>query len=90
MELKSEIVLIYIIAINLLTFGIFGWDKRLAQNRRWRIRERTLLLLSLLGGAAGGLISMHILRHKTRHLVFRWGLPLMAAAQGLWLFHFLR
>jgi len=88
MEFTTEIVLTYIIAINLLTFGLFSWDKWLAQHRRWRIRERSLLLLSLLGGAVGGIISMHFLRHKTRHLIFRWGLPLMAIAQGLLLFHF--
>gem|GEM_PF-770103 len=87
-EFKSGIVLFYLIAINAFTFVLFGRDKWLAQNHRWRIRERNLLLVSLLGGAVGGLISMHVLRHKTRRILFRWGLPLMVFVQGFALFHF--
>ena len=64
MEFKSGIVLFYLIAINAFTFVLFGRDKWLAQNNRWRIRERNLLLVSLLGGAVGGLISMHVLPTK--------------------------
>ena len=52
-EFKSGIVLFYLIAINAFTFVLFGRDKWLAQNHRWRIRERNLLLVSLLGGAVG-------------------------------------
>ncbi|NLW43948.1 MAG: DUF1294 domain-containing protein [Syntrophomonadaceae bacterium] len=89
MKFNSEILIIYIAAINALAFALFAQDKRLAQNRRWRIRERSLLLVALLGGATGGLIGMHVFRHKTRHLLFRWGLPLMVIAQGLCLFHLL-
>lgn len=76
-DFDLKFVLLYIILINLVTFFLYAWDKWLAQNHRRRIRERNLLLVSLLGGAMGGLISMHIFHHKTRHFKFKWGLPLM-------------
>lgn len=89
-EIDFGIVLFYLSMINLLTFCLFAWDKWLAKNHRRRIRERTLLLISLLGGALGGLISMHLFRHKTLHFQFKWGLPLMLLLQGSLLLYLLR
>lgn len=86
-DFDFKFALFYLILINLVTFFLYAWDKRLAQNHRRRIRERNLLLLSLLGGAMGGLTSMHIFHHKTRHLKFKWGLPLMLLLQVSLLFY---
>ena len=52
-------------------------DKRRARNRRDRVPERTLFLLAAIGGALGVLIAMYRKRHKTRHLSFRVGIPLL-------------
>ena len=58
-----------------------GWDKRCARKGRWRVPERTLWLVSAVGGAAGMLAGMGLFRHKTRHAAFVWGVPAILAAQ---------
>lgn len=86
----SSIVLFYLAGVNLVTFAAFGIDKWKAVRHRWRIPEATLLGLSLIGGALGGLAGMRLFRHKTRKARFFVGVPVMLAAQlGLgaaWLF----
>ena len=61
---------IYILVLSFITFIIYGADKARAQRGLWRIAERTLLTLSLLGGALGGLAAMYLFRHKTKHWYF--------------------
>ena len=68
---------IYLIAINLITFIVFGIDKRAAIKKRSRIRVVTLLLLSFIGGSLGGLLAMYLFRHKTKKLLFTILVPLM-------------
>ena len=60
----------YLIAINILTFFVYGSDKLLAKANAWRVRERTLLILALLGGSVGALLAMRIFRHKTKKPLF--------------------
>ena len=67
--------------MSLVLFGLMGVDKRRARKGRWRVRERTLFLLALLGGACGGTLGMFLFHHKTRHWTFRLIFPLLAAAQ---------
>ncbi len=71
----------YLFLINIVTFLAFASDKRRAARRRWRIPEKTLLGLSLIGGAAGGIIAMYCFRHKIRKLAFAYGLPVMLLCQ---------
>lgn len=61
--------------ISLITFLFYGRDKRLARRHEWRVPEKTLLGLGLLGGAAGALLGMQVFRHKTKHWYF-WVLNL--------------
>ena len=68
---------IYLIAVNLITFVTFGVDKLAAVKGRRRIRERTLLTLSFIGGSVGGLTAMYIFWHKVRKLKFTLAVPLM-------------
>ena len=56
----------FLLLLSLVTFCVYGIDKRKAKKGAWRTPERTLLLLSLLGGAYGGFAAMQIFRHKTR------------------------
>lgn len=58
-------------------------DKRKAKKNRWRIRESTLLLVAALGGSIGSLTGMYLFRHKTLHLKFTLGIPLILAGQCL-------
>lgn len=71
----------YLFLVNIVTFLAFASDKRRAARRRWRIPEKTLLGLSLIGGAAGGIIAMYWFRHKIRKPAFAYGLPLMLLLQ---------
>ena len=71
----------YLFFINIVTFWAFASDKRRAVRRRWRIPEKTLLGLSLIGGAAGGIIAMYCFRHKIRKPAFAYGLPVMLLFQ---------
>ena len=71
----------YLLLINMVTFLAFAIDKRRAVKRKWRIPEKTLLGLSLIGGSVGGLIAMYCFRHKIRKPAFAYGLPIMLLAQ---------
>ncbi len=71
-----EIVLIYLLVINLITCIVYGVDKLKSIAGRWRTPEKTLLSLAFAGGSLGALAGMMIFRHKTRHLRFRILVPL--------------
>lgn len=73
---------VWLVVINVATFAVCGADKSRAKKGRWRIPEKTLLLLPLLGGSVGGLLGMAVFHHKTRHWYFRLGLPLMLLLQA--------
>ena len=71
----------YLAAVNLVTFTVYGVDKTKARRGAWRVPEKTLFLLPLLGGSVGALLGMLVFRHKTKHWYFVWGLPLILLAQ---------
>lgn len=77
----SRYLLWYLAAVNLVTLALYGIDKAKARRGKWRIPEKTLLLLPLLGGSVGALAGMHLFRHKTKHWYFRWGIPAMLLLQ---------
>ena len=68
-------VIIYIIAINIITFFAMFIDKKKAQHGSYRISEKTLFTLVLLGGGIGGIAGMYIFRHKTQKTKFVVGFP---------------
>ena len=81
---------VWLIAINLVTFAVYGADKRRARRGAWRVPEKTLFLLPLLGGSVGALLGMRVFRHKTKHWYFVWGIPLILLAQAalaVWLLY---
>ena len=71
----------YLAAVNLVTFTVYGVDKAKARRGAWRVPEKTLFLLPLLGGSVGALLGMLVFRHKTKHWSFVWGIPLILLAQ---------
>lgn len=68
---------IYLVIINIVGLFIMAIDKKRARNNEWRIPERTLFLVAILGGALGTTAGMFIYRHKTKHWYFRIGMPLI-------------
>lgn len=76
-----EILCVYLLIINLLLFAMMGIDKRKAIKGKWRIPEKTLFLLALIGGSIGGIAGMQVFRHKTKHLRFKLGFPAILILQ---------
>ena len=81
----------YLLAVNLVTFAVFGWDKLMAKWQKRRVPEKTLFLLAGLLGSVGAWLGMQIFRHKTKHTSFVVGIPAilvvqMAAAAAVWYF----
>lgn len=73
----------YFILINLITFLVFGIDKYKAIKRRYRISEKMLFMLSIIGGAIGAFLGMFFFRHKTRKWYFKFGIPFILLVQIL-------
>ena len=71
----------YLFIINAVGFLLMLADKRKAQKNKWRIPESTLMATAALGGSIGVLGGMYTVRHKTKHLKFTMGVPLILAAQ---------
>lgn len=69
------------VMVNVVSFTLYGLDKRRAKKNRWRIRERVLLGAAWLMGGVGALVGMHLFRHKTKHAVFVISVPLAAVLQ---------
>ena len=67
----------WIVIINLAAFFLMGADKRRAVKGRWRVRERTLFLSAVLGGAPGALLGMRAFHHKTKKIAFRIIMPVL-------------
>ncbi len=72
-----EFLISYLVIINVLSLLLMHEDKKKARQNDWRIPEATLLTIAAIGGSLGALIGMQAFRHKTRHLKFKLGLPLL-------------
>ena len=79
--MTANALLYYLIIINVVTFLVYGIDKVKAKQGSWRISEATLLILAVIGGSIGALLGMKVWRHKTQHVKFKYGLPLILLAQ---------
>ena len=76
-----DIIILYVAAVNVVSFLMMGIDKRKAVKRAFRIPESTLFVLAIIGGSVGSIIGMHLFRHKTRHWYFLYGMPVILALQ---------
>lgn len=75
-----SILIWYLAVINFTAWAAYGLDKCRARSGKWRIPERTLLLLALAGGSLGALAGMLMFRHKTRKAKFVISVPVMFVA----------
>lgn len=75
-----DIFIIYLFLINAAALLLMLIDKRKAVKKAWRIPEATLLTVAAFGGSLGAIIGMRLFRHKTLHLKFAVGLPILLAA----------
>jgi len=91
--MKSPVLtalVIYLCVISLIAIIVTIADKIKAKRGKWRVPESTLLIISALGGSAAMYITMHTIRHKTRHIKFMAGIPLIMVFQAVilwWLFN---
>lgn len=60
----------YIVFINMLSFLLYGFDKLLAKKKKFRISEKLLLFISIMGGPYGAILGSNIFKHKTKKLKF--------------------
>ena len=74
-------VLLYLITIIAIGFCLMLADKHRARKNLWRIPEARLMLTAFLGGSIGVMLGMHLARHKTKHLKFAIGVPVIFALQ---------
>ena len=78
---------VYLIVVNISAVAVYGWDKLSAKQGWQRVPEKILLLLALLGGSVGAMAAMTFFRHKTRHLKFIYGVPMIFVLQIAALFY---
>lgn len=77
----TSILLIYLAAINVVSFFTYGIDKLKARKDKWRIPEATLLWMAVLGGSIGAWLGMKAWHHKTMHKKFKFGVPAILIIQ---------
>ena len=72
-----KFIFVYIVFTNILLFTLMAIDKQKAKLRQWRISEKTLFILALIGGSIGGILGMYTFRHKTQKPQFVIGFPVI-------------
>ena len=81
-------LLIYLGIINLIGLFSMFLDKQKAKRGKWRIPEKTLFLLAIIGGSLGTTLGMHVFRHKTKHWYFKFGMPMILIVQIVLIIYF--
>ena len=79
--MKFDYILYYFVAVNLLGIIVNCVDKYKAKRNKWRIKEATLWIIGIIGGAPCSYLTMKLIRHKTKHKSFMIGMPLLAVVQ---------
>lgn len=74
---STKNIVLYFVIVNILGFLIMYIDKQKAKKGRWRIPEKTLFIVTALGGGIGTIAGMHVFRHKTQKIAFVIGFPLI-------------
>jgi uncharacterized membrane protein YsdA (DUF1294 family) len=77
----GQALLTYMVVVSIILCIYMYIDKSRARKHEWRISEKSLFTLAILGGACGGVLGMYLFRHKTKHNSFAFGFPLLAGSQ---------
>ena len=81
--IKIRYMVLYILLINCIGFGAMALDKYKAERSKWRISEKTLFLITLLGGGIGTISGMYAFKHKTKKIYFTIGFPTILISEIL-------
>lgn len=79
----------YLVIMNVVGLAVMGIDKAKARRHAWRISEKALFGVSILGGSVGTWVGMYLFRHKTKHWYFVIGMPMILVLHivvGIFLF----
>ena len=79
---------LYIVCVSIVGFALMGIDKNRAKRHEWRIPEKTLFFVALIGGSLGTTVGMYTFRHKTKHWYFKYGMPAILVIQVILLSQF--
>lgn len=82
-------IIVYLLSINLIGLLVMYIDKKKAKYGRWRISEKTLLIVALLGGSIGTITGMYWFRHKTQKLKFTLGFPTILISEIIIITYFI-
>lgn len=77
----TQNIIIYFVIINIIGFLIMYIDKQKAKKGKWRIPEKTIFIVTALGGGIGTVLGMYAFRHKTQKINFVIGLPLITIVE---------
>lgn len=81
-------IILYLAAINIIGFFAMWLDKRKAKKGKWRIQEKTLFMITVLGGGIGTISGMYTFRHKTQKLAFTIGIPVILILEIITVIYF--
>jgi uncharacterized membrane protein YsdA (DUF1294 family) len=76
-----KVIAALVLALNVITFFVYGIDKWKAKTGKWRISEATLQILAIIGGSIGAWLGIKVWHHKTMHKKFKYGVPAIIAIQ---------
>ena len=82
-----QILTIYLIIINIIGIYVMWSDKQKAKKGQFRIPEKILFLVAILGGAFGTTYGMYQFRHKTKHWYFKYGMPIILVVELFFFFY---
>ena len=77
MDTRLQIAIIFMAFMSIIGFILMGIDKAKAKKGAWRIPEKTLLGIAFVGGGVGVWLGMELFHHKTKHLHFKLGVPII-------------
>lgn len=80
---------IYLVLVNIIGFLVMGLDKAKAKRKAWRIPEKTLFAVAILGGGFGTCMGMYVFRHKTKHWYFVIGMPVILIIESVLIYMYI-